>query len=69
MEEEKVYKHRLVIEMEGTFSGTVDYLESLESLPWQLYWDEIDYQVARYPLARVKILLYSLGPEEGWVGV
>lgn len=64
-----VYRHGLSLEIEGRYFDTLKYLKALEALSWRFYWDAVDYQVKDYPLARVKIDVYTLSLEEGWLGV
>lgn len=64
-----VYRHGLSLEIEGRYFETLKYLKALESLEWRFYWDAVDYQVKDYPRARVKINVYTLSFEEGWLGV
>lgn len=64
-----VYRHALSIEMEGRYFDTLRYLKALEKLKWRFYWNMVDYQVLDYPLARIKITVYTLSFEEGWLGV
>lgn len=63
-----VYMHGMVIEFEGGYFNTLDYIRTLERLPWQLYWGGIDYRVVDYPVARVSLLVYTLSLSEGWIG-
>lgn len=64
-----VYRHGLTIEFEGSYFQTLRYLKTLEALKWRFYWDMVDYKVQSYPLARIKISVYTLSFEEGWLGV
>ena len=64
-----VYRHGLKLEIEGGYFETIQYLTALESLQWRFYWDRVDYQRQDYPLARIKIEIYTLSFEEGWLGV
>lgn len=64
-----IYKHGLILEFDGTFPATLRYLEALEALPWQLFWDRMDYQVQHYPHARVTITVHTLSLDAGWIGV
>ena len=48
---------------------TVNYLKSLESLPWRFSWDSVDYQVKQYPVAETTLRLYTLSFEENWLGL
>jgi len=64
-----IYRHRVVIEFEGGFQQTVEYLKALEALPWQIFWDQIDYTVEEHPQAHVTIGVSTLSLHEGWIGV
>lgn len=64
-----VYKHGIELTFSGNFVNTLAYMKSLESLSWYIYWDKIDYQVKKYPLAETTIRAYTLSFEESWLGV
>jgi len=64
-----IYKHGLVITFKGNYRDTVNYLQSLEALPWAIVWDSIDYQVKEYPVAEITIHAVTLSFEKGWLGV
>ncbi|QMT61226.1 type II secretion system protein GspM [Legionella sp. PC997] len=53
--------YRLV--MRGTYFPIMRYLQRLEQLPWQLYWDKFDYTVTKYPEALVTVDFYTLKPQ------
>lgn len=53
--------YRLVIR--GTYFPVMNYLQHLEQLPWQLYWDKFDYTVAKYPEGIASIDFYTLKPQ------
>jgi len=64
-----IYKHGMRVEFEGDYSSTVNYLQALESMQWRFYWDNVEYQVLEYPVARVVITVHTLSLNEGWIGV
>lgn len=64
-----IYKHELVITFSGNYLDTVNYLKSIEALPWAIVWERIDYQVTDYPSAICTINIVTLSFEEGWLGV
>lgn len=64
-----VYKHSVVVEVEGEYFELLAYLESLEQLPWRFYWDQLNYQVSNYPNAVIEVRVYTLSAEEGLIGV
>ncbi|WP_454782891.1 hypothetical protein [Legionella sp. WA2022007384] len=53
--------YRLV--MRGTYFPVMRYLQRLEQLPWQLYWDKFDYTVTKYPEGLVTVDFYTLKPQ------
>lgn len=69
IEQVGVFKHSVVVELEGKYFDVVNYLSALESLPWKIYWQGIDYEVLNYPKAKVLIEVYTLSTEEGVLGV
>ncbi len=64
-----IFKHGMRVTFEGSFGSTVNYLKSLESMPWRFYWDNVEYQVLKYPRAQVVITIHTLSLDEGWIGV
>jgi MSHA biogenesis protein MshJ len=64
-----IYRHTLSLTLQGDFFGTLNYLKALESLPWHIQWDSIDYTVKNYPLAETTIQVYTLSFEQDWLGV
>ena len=64
-----VFKHSVLIQVEGSYFELLSYLESLEQLPWRFYWERVDYQVGQYPKALVEVRVYTLSAEAGLIGV
>lgn len=64
-----VFKHGVQLTFSGKYLSTINYLRSLEKLPWRLYWGGLDYQVETYPDAIIMITVYTLSLADGWVGV
>lgn len=60
-----VFKHTVVIRLEGGYFDMVDYLSALENLPWKFYWSELDYHVVEYPKAIVTLEVYTLSTGKG----
>jgi MSHA biogenesis protein MshJ len=67
--EPDIFKHGLVMEMTGTYLGTLRYLQAIEGLPWHLLWESLEYEVEGYPLARITLTVRSFSTREGWIGV
>ncbi|MGD0961146.1 MAG: hypothetical protein ABSB19_15170 [Methylomonas sp.] len=66
---EWLFRHTLAITIQGDYFSTLNYLKTLESLPWRIQWDSIDYQVKNYPVAETRIQVYTLSFEKDWLGV
>ena len=66
---DQLYRHGFVLELRGGYEATLRYLRAVEEQPWQLFWDELHFEVLEYPQARVEIELHTLGQREGWIGV
>ncbi len=64
-----IFRHGLVIEFEGGYFATLEYLQALEGLPWRFFWESIDYQVEEFPRARVTVTVSTLSFNQGWIGV
>lgn len=65
----QIYKHGVEMELTGSYLDTLYFLQQLEALPWRFFWDHVEYAVEQHPRGRVKLRLYTLGLEEGWIGV
>lgn len=65
----KLYRHAVVIELEGTYLDALEYLREVESLPWQLYWPRLELETEQYPRTRIVLELHTLSLDEEWIGV
>lgn len=66
-----LYRHGLVLQLEGGFFDLLLYLQAVQSSGWKLNWDSLDYRVGEAGPARAKISLklFTLSRKAGWVGV
>ncbi|MEX0740077.1 MAG: hypothetical protein WD071_12110 [Pseudohongiella sp.] len=65
----QVYKHGLIIEMQGDYFSLLNYLTYLENLTERFFWDQVHYQQSTWPDATIILELHTLSTEEGFVGV
>lgn len=65
----RLYRHGLVLVMEGPYLQCMEYLRSVERLPWNLYWARLELETDAYPRNRILIELHTLSLEEDWIGV
>jgi MSHA biogenesis protein MshJ len=65
----EVFKHGLRMEFDGSFVETVRYLRSLEEFKNSFLWESLDFQVVEHPTAHIKLEIYTLSTQRGWIGV
>jgi MSHA biogenesis protein MshJ len=63
-----LYRHRLQLEVSGEYLAILAYLQQLEKLPRRLVWEELEIETQEYPLARVRLQVYTLSLSKGWIG-
>lgn len=64
-----IFVHRFSIVIESDFSGMLDYVRLIESLPRGLYWESLRLSVPEWPANRADVVLYMLALNEDWLGV
>lgn len=52
------YRHGLVLELEGGYFELLHYLQTLETQP--IFWQSIDYRVKAYPIAKIRLEVFTL---------
>lgn len=56
----QLFKHTMVLKLEGSYFQIKAFIESVEQLPWKFYWQDFDYSVRAYPTAELEITLFTL---------
>ena len=64
-----IYRHSVVLQMEGSYHNALSYLKKLEQLPWRLFWHDVEIETSGYPNALITLEVYTLGFREGLIGV
>lgn len=65
----RLFKHGLEIELAGNYLDILRFVQAMEALKWRFFWDQFDLEVEQHPRARVRLVVYTLSLEEGWIGV
>lgn len=65
----KVYNHGITLVFEGEYFDVLNFLKQLEKADLKLIWDLLDYEVKKYPVAKVTIQVHTLSLDAGWIGV
>lgn len=63
----QLYKHGLRVAFRGRYLDTMAYLETLENLPWAMYWERVNITVQQYPETRVELTVYTLSFSSTWI--
>ena len=63
-----VYRHGLVMEIEGSYMDLLSYLREIEGLPYSFVWDHLDIEQQRYPENRIILRVFTLSLSEGLIG-
>lgn len=64
-----LYKHGMRIRFKGRYADVVQYLRTLERLPWKVFWGEVSLQADASPLSTVTLVIYTLSLRQSWIGV
>jgi len=65
----QIYLHGIKLVMKGSFFDALRFLETIEQQRFRMLWNELIYEVGKYPEATIIISIYTLGLEPGWIGV
>jgi MSHA biogenesis protein MshJ len=65
----RLYRHSLVLELAGSYLDCLRYVESVEGLPWHIYWSRLEVETDEYPTNRIVLELTTLSLDEEWIGV
>jgi MSHA biogenesis protein MshJ len=62
-----IYRHGIEITVTGSYLNMLGYVGQLERLPAKVLWGGMELQAGAYPMATLKITLYTLSPEKTWL--
>jgi len=64
----ELYRHRMQIILNGSYSATYKFLEDLENMEKQVAFDSFEYKVETYPKAEIKLVVSTLSLNKEWIG-
>lgn len=64
-----LYRHGLVIDLEGDYLGLLDCVRKLEELPWRLYWLGMDVRADGPAPGAFRLHVYTVSLREEWIRV
>jgi MSHA biogenesis protein MshJ len=63
---EQLYKHGVVLHVQGSYAHLTDYVQRLESLPWAMQWESMNLDAGHHPQLELTLRLSTLGREPTW---
>jgi len=64
-----LYRHGLVIDLQGEYLALLDYVRALEALPWRFYWLGIDVRADEPGARSFRLHLYTVSLRKEWIRV
>lgn len=64
-----LYRHGLVIDLEGDYLGLLDCARKLEDLPWRLYWLGMEVRANGLAPGEFRLHVYTVSLREEWIRV
>lgn len=65
----RVFRHGVEMTLAGGYLDLHAYLSALEGLPTQLYWGRVEMSVSEYPVATLKLTVFTLSFDQAWLVV
>jgi len=63
------YLHPVELVVEGDYLSVIDYLKTIESLPWRIHWQRLELRSGVYPSNRVRIVIGAFSLSKDWINV
>ena len=63
-----IFRHSVILKMEGSYHDTLAYLQKLEQLPWHFSWKSIDIETRDYPTMTITLEVYTFSLKRGLIG-
>lgn len=63
------FRHGLELRVRGSYLDALRYLEAIERLRWNFFWDRVEIRVVRHPSSQITIIVHTLGSRPGVIGV
>lgn len=64
-----VWRHGLQVVVRGNWNELTAYARKIETMPWRLYWGDLNYRVVRYPQAEMSFTVYTISLDQAWLSL
>lgn len=68
-QEGPIFRHGVVLEVEGNYLDLMEYLVALEKLPQQVYWGNLKLDVKKHPRATMSVEIFTLSLDRKWLNL
>ena len=65
--EKLVFRHGVQVIVQGPYVDMLAYMEALETMPRQLFWERAQLEVEQFPNAKLTLTVYTLSLEQKWL--
>jgi len=64
-----VFRHAVELKLSGSYFDLLDYVDALERMPQQVFWEAFDLRAAQYPESVLTLTIYTLSQDRSWLAV
>lgn len=64
-----IYSHALTMDLEGEYLKLLQYLQALEQMEQQVFWDMLTIDAEEFPAVKIRLQIHTLSLTEDWIGV
>ena len=62
-----IYRHGVQVAVRGNYLDMIDYMDTLQAMPSQVFWGRAHMEVQTYPNATLTLTLHTLSMDEKWM--
>ncbi|MCP5325413.1 MAG: type II secretion system protein M [Oceanospirillaceae bacterium] len=63
-----LFRHDLSLNLQGSFNGTLAYIETIEQQPWKVFWQSMSLTTDHYPEGTLQLQVHTLSTSENVLG-
>jgi len=64
-----VFRHAVELKLSGSYFDLLDYVDALERMPQQVFWEAFELRAAQYPQSVLTLTIYTLSQDRSWLAV
>ncbi|MBI2792736.1 MAG: type II secretion system protein M [Gammaproteobacteria bacterium] len=64
-----LYRQAIKMSFTGEYQDLLHYVKKIESLPYPLWWEALEFKITQFPQAQIVLTVYTLSEHVNWIGV